>query len=372
MGTLQKILFVLVMVLIAASSGRSSGDAQGSVRVSRDAAPATDTAKPVRGFREPPIFVLSVPRVGSEDARSPEEELALSLIGGDEEADAVPERPRDDRCPRQSYVSEGALSSDDAAGYAVFYPVRVVEAPRVAAEIAMVADLLTGETYFEKNSGRRWPIASITKLVAAAHATRTMPFDEKVTITEGDVSAEDTTAVRSIHAGETYAVRDLVSAMLVVSSNEAAEAIARVKGREAFLAGMNELVRSWGMYETYIADPAGLSPATQSTAEDLRIMAAKIYEEYADLYRITSSKKLAIAESGTRRRQMLANINAFAGDRGFVGGKTGYIDEAGSNLLSVFLHEKRPIFVLVLGAEDRFAASADLINWFRSSFTLRP
>jgi D-alanyl-D-alanine carboxypeptidase len=64
------------------------------------------------------------------------------------------------------------------------------------------------------------------------------------------------------------------------------------------------------------------------------------------------------------------SINDFAGNADFIGGKTGYTDQADGNLLSIFEYGGRPIFIMVLGINDgvRFNATQQLYDWFKTNF----
>lgn len=54
--------------------------------------------------------------------------------------------------------------------------------------------------------------------------------------------------------------------------------------------------------------------------------------------------------------------NAFAGTAGFLGGKTGYTEEAQGNLVSLFLLRGSPTAYVVFGSADRFGDTRMLIN----------
>ncbi|MEK7549311.1 MAG: serine hydrolase, partial [Patescibacteria group bacterium] len=88
--------------------------------------------------------------------------------------------------------------------------------------------VLTGEldkpALFEFNSDNHWPIASLTKLMASLIALENFPLNKEVQITEKAVSAEGQAA--DFKQGEIFTVRDLIKAMIVVSSNDAASALA--------------------------------------------------------------------------------------------------------------------------------------------------
>lgn len=252
----------------------------------------------------------------------------------------------------------------------IFYPISAENPPEVNAQAALVADLKTGEIYFDLNSEKRWPMASITKFMTAAYAMRNMDMNSRITLAVGDFPLYAGDAFKGLKPGDTYLLKDLLQAVLLSSSNEAAEAIANSYGRNNFIAGLINMAKEWDMTSTYFADPTGLSAANQSNARDLRIMALKIYETYPGILKTTRQKNSVITEIVSGRREMLTNINLFAGESWFLGGKTGYTDEAGGNLLTLINHDNRPVAVVVLGTIDRFGDTEKLVNWFRHNYRL--
>jgi D-alanyl-D-alanine carboxypeptidase len=77
-----------------------------------------------------------------------------------------------------------------------------------------------------------------------------------------------------------------------------------------------------------------------------------------------------VFDIATNKPVTVMSINQFAGDADFIGGKTGYTDQADGNLLSIFDYEGRPIFIMVLGVDDgvRFDATNEVYNWFKTDF----
>ncbi len=263
----------------------------------------------------------------------------------------------------------GALRSDGAT--TLFSTTSKEEAPNLLLHGALIADLETGETYYALRSDSIWPIASVTKLMTAAYATQYVGGPTAVTLPEmlGNYISADSVGV--LKAGETYTAFDLEKAMLTFSSNEAAEGLASAIGRDAFLKGMNDTATSWGMLHTKFLDPTGLSASNQSTPLDLIILLRRMYQAYPDLLSITRSSSATLTEQTTGRAIRYNNINEFAGRADFLGGKTGYTDEAQGNLVSIFAYENRPIAVIVLGTSDRFGATSALFNWFKRTHTSR-
>ncbi|HEY4525888.1 MAG TPA: serine hydrolase [Candidatus Paceibacterota bacterium] len=242
--------------------------------------------------------------------------------------------------------------------------------PKVKAEIALVADLETGQIYYDKNSAKRWPMASISKLLSAEFALDQMQPDKRITITEQEFQITGGDLAKGLKVGEQYTLDDLIHAMLVFSSNEAAEAIASSFGRDDFIKGLNLLADNWGMADTYLSDPTGLAAANQSTARDLMISAQEIYRLRPEIFEMTRRPNIVLVELNSGKAQTFTNINTFAGVADFLGGKTGFTNEANGNLLSLFSFEKKPILVVVMGTPDRFGETRKFMDWFKKSYAI--
>ncbi|HVO28729.1 MAG TPA: serine hydrolase [Candidatus Paceibacterota bacterium] len=244
----------------------------------------------------------------------------------------------------------------------------ITPAPDVGASAVLIADLTTGKSYLDLNADERWPMASVSKLMTAAVATDVLSPDVHITITSQMVAVDPTEQV--LHVGDTYTVADLMHVMLLPSNNVAAEALADFYGRANFLAAMNAKAQAWGMAGTYYDDPSGLSAANESTASDLLKLAQHIYAQYPQVLAITRMPQATVENLSTGQSVTVESINHFAGTPDFIGGKTGYTDQADGNLLSLFSYDGRPVFVVVLGIDDgvRFDATQELYAWFRQNY----
>jgi len=245
---------------------------------------------------------------------------------------------------------------------------KITPAPNVDAAAVLVADLQTGVPFLNENADERWPLASVSKLMTAVVATDLLGLDQHITITESMVAVDPTEPV--LRVGDTYTVSDLLRVMLLPSNNVAAEALAEFAGRDRFLAAMNAKAAAWGMTTTYYDDPSGLSAANQSSANDLLKLAQHIYDNYQPVLAITRMPQATVQNLSTNQSVTVNSINNFAGNADFIGGKTGYTDQADGNLLSIFQYNGRVVFVVVLGINDgvRFNATQQLYNWFKVNF----
>jgi len=267
-------------------------------------------------------------------------------------------------------LEQGAVSSAETIMPPVFHRVHGDPVPELQAQIALVADLETGEAYYELNADKRWPTASITKLMTAAYAMKYLDLSSVITLEEKDFVEPGGDVTKTLKSGESFSVNDLIRAMMTFSSNEAAEAMANSIGRDNFMAGMNNMAQDWQLFSTHFSDPSGLSSANQSTGNDLKVLARNIYDVYPAIFQMTRQPKASILELVSGKKQVITNINQFAGQANFLGGKTGFTDEAGGNLMSLFMEGRRPLFVLVMNTGDRFGDTQKLTDWFENNFAV--
>ena len=95
--------------------------------------------------------------------------------------------------------------------------------PSIKASALYLVELKSGRVLLEKNATRRLPPASLTKIMTALVALESAPLQEVVKI---DRRALVHHSSYSFQPGEEFLLRDLVTAMLVASANDACEAVA--------------------------------------------------------------------------------------------------------------------------------------------------
>lgn len=254
--------------------------------------------------------------------------------------------------------SKSAVSIASGESPSVFLPLK----PRVSASIYVLSDLDKSENILEKNEQSRWPVASLTKLMTALIAIENMAEARTIFINEKAVSEDGEAG--GLKVGETYSVHDLVRATLLLSSNDAAYALAEGYGLKEFVSKMNEKARGIGMRNTFFKDPTGLSTLNQASAGDLKIFMSHVYKSNREILKISRETQSQIQELNSGRRRTIFNINRFSGRDDFLGGKTGFITDSGGNLVSLFSRNGRPLFILVMNADDRFAETLDLLYYY--------
>ncbi len=257
-------------------------------------------------------------------------------------------------------VFEHSFSPDDFK-----YTVTV---PSLAASIYLSADMRNNHIFAGKNSTERVSIASLTKLMTALITTEYINLDNTATVPEEAIVF---TSKARLKPGMKFTIYQLLFPLLMESSNEAAETIARYYGREAFIRHMNEKAAAIGMSHSSFADPSGVSKDNISTAEDLFMLAKYIYNNRSFIFDITSGK-VKDSAYGTSGFSDLVNLNDFIDNEYFFGGKNGKTTIAGESNLSVFEiptgQVKRPIVTIVLKSPNEKSDAEKLIEFTLNHF----
>jgi serine-type D-Ala-D-Ala carboxypeptidase (penicillin-binding protein 5/6) len=164
-----------------------------------------------------------------------------------------------------------------------------------------------------------------------------------------------------LDTGDVFTVEELLYALLMTSSNEAAVALAEhVGGSEvSFVAGMNSLATRLGADDTHFVNPHGLDePGHQSTAADLAVIAAEVLD-HPLLARIVRTRQISIGG-----HERLANRNPLLETyRGAIGVKTGYTAAAGNVLVAAAARGGRTVVTVALGSQDAAEDSQRLLDY---------
>lgn len=236
---------------------------------------------------------------------------------------------------------------------------------------AVVIDRHTGNVLFEKNGDVSRSIGSISKLMAALVFLQSKPNLD----TAAAIEAEDVRlgGVQHISIGDQITVRDLLKAALIGSDNTAVSALVRISGLSTgdFVARMNEAAAEMGLRATTFIDPAGLSPDNRSIAPDLAKMVDEAMKD-ENIRTITEIAKTEIKGASGRIYKVESTnelLNSFMNRPPYhlIGGKTGFLPEAGYCFGSIFSDaDGHEIVVVVLGSDSkqgRFQDAKALAAW---------
>lgn len=234
----------------------------------------------------------------------------------------------------------------------------------VTAKSAVVIDLASGEVLFSKDSDVAYPIASLTKLVSVSTLLdQKLNLDEKITITKADAGY----ARAIFFEGETFTRRELIKAMLVGSSNEAANALARTSpgGYDAFIAKMRVKAREMGMRRAEFYDAAGLDPRNKATAQDIAyaLKSAMTYPEVRDVMGLQSvDLKNTIGPKPYRvtATNLLLTSDLNKGEYKIIAAKTGTLPESGYCFAQATKEGDKTVISVVLGSDTHYSRFQDV------------
>jgi D-alanyl-D-alanine carboxypeptidase (penicillin-binding protein 5/6) len=250
--------------------------------------------------------------------------------------------------------------------------------PATSGAAVLVVDARTGEEMHAMNAGRERPIASVTKLMTALLTLERAELDD--VFPAARYSASPVESKIGLAPGERMTVRDLLTALLLESANDAAATLAEgVAGsREAFVREMNRRAVALGLHDTSYANPIGFDdPDNHSSARDLATLARELLanREFARI----ANLPMATLRSGARTR-VIDNRNTLVQRYPFVSGvKTGHTLGAGYVLVGAGETGGASVITVTLGAPSEAARDADtlaLLRWGLEQFhrvrVLRP
>ncbi len=226
------------------------------------------------------------------------------------------------------------------------------EADDLHAASAVVMEAKTGRILFEKNGSEERAMASTTKIMTLLVALEYGDFETPVTVSAN--AARQPKVRMDLKEGETFRLMDLLYAMMLVSYNDAAVAIAEAVAGDvpSFCYLMNLKARELGAYRTHFATPNGLDAEDHySTAVDMALIGRAALEDETAL-QIMQTRSYTISKDEVNCRSVsLVNKNPMLSSyTEAIGGKTGFTSEAGLCLVSMAERGGVQLIAVVLGS----------------------
>jgi D-alanyl-D-alanine carboxypeptidase len=243
--------------------------------------------------------------------------------------------------------------------------------PVVWAQAAFVMDESNGAVLFAKNPYQELPMASTTKLMTAVVAITHGNLDQTITI-NADAANTFCTCV-GLKVGEKYTLRELLTGMLMISGNDAAEAIADgVAGNvQTFVSWMNQTAVAMGLAHTHYTNPHGLDDnGHYSCARDMAVL-GRYALSVPILQQILSTRYATLPATATHAKHYLINQHQpLWWYPGADGGKPGWTPAAQFvDILSAVRNGHHLIATLLHGENDWVTDIRDLLNWGFDDFT---
>jgi len=197
------------------------------------------------------------------------------------------------------------------------------------------------------------PPASTVKLVTAMVALDNLDPAAKVIVSSRARAARS--GKPRLMTNDELTVSDLLHLALMRSNNSAAVSLAEAAGgsEDAFVALMNQKVKSIGANDTHFVTASGLPKGRQyTTALDLTIILKKALT-YPIIREILGKKEWMVKTAAGRELYLSSTDNLLWSRNNMVGGKTGFTCNARHCFVGAMDTEKGLIFTAVLGAPSR-------------------
>lgn len=240
--------------------------------------------------------------------------------------------------------------------------------PKILADSAILVEATTGRIIWEKNSDSRREPASMTKMLTCVLALENLEQNQEVTMNQAAVLTEDNTL--SWTAGDSVSARDMITAVMLVSENGGAVALAQeIAGSQIeFAEMMNDKAKKIGCKDSHFVNPNGLPDSNHySTAADMARIA--VYCMKNETFReIVGLKRTTIHWIYPKEKwSELNNTNELLSKhKGANGIKTGWTTAAGGCLAASAKRGEIELIAIVMRStnqDTRFDDAAELLNY---------
>lgn len=267
----------------------------------------------------------------------------------------------------------------------------------VSAKYSVLLDCENNKIYTGKSYTKKAYPASLTKIMTVIVALENCNnLNDTYKFTKADIAsfAEENASVAGFIAGEKVTIKDLLYGAMLPSGADATLGIANyIAGSEkAFVDMMNAKVEELGLTGTHFTNASGLhDPEHYSTALDMALIVkyALDSDDIRDEFLNIISAKDYVTEPSNKNPDgiTLSSIfferyNGFYIDRDadgqadaeIVGGKTGFTDESGFSLASVYKIDGGSYFVCITlkssGSGDATKDNVDITERYMPTYDL--
>ncbi len=260
-------------------------------------------------------------------------------------------------------------------GIVVHYPAGGMRRlPRVPASAYVIADAGTGQVLAAKDPHCEFPPASTLKVLTAVTLIPLLKPAAMVVASRRATSVQPN--VVGLKRGRSYQVSSLFKALLLISANDAAVALAEASGSfHRAIALMNAEAHWLQAYDVLAKDPNGLPAAHQHvSAYDEALIARQALAMPAFMkYDSTLAARFHLKR---RKWVTLVNQNSLLMQyRGGIGGKIGWTDRARATYIGMARRQGVTLIVTILHARPltEIISAERLLNWgFAMDHKVRP
>jgi D-alanyl-D-alanine carboxypeptidase len=242
-------------------------------------------------------------------------------------------------------------------------------APAAARSVNVLVDAKDGTVLRADGANALWYPASLTKMMTAfmvfeAAKAGQIHLSDKITVSANAAGQSPTKF--GFKTGQKITIEQAVTAMIVVSGNDAAVALAEAIGgtEERFAQMMTTTAHRIGMTRSEFRNASGLPNAGQvTTARDMAELAMHILESYPEHYHFFGKRSVTIA--GRTQPSVNGILSSYQGADGM---KTGFTCGSGYNLVASAKRNGRRLIGVVLGGSSRGERAALMTQLLNAGF----
>jgi D-alanyl-D-alanine carboxypeptidase (penicillin-binding protein 5/6) len=241
---------------------------------------------------------------------------------------------------------------------------RAPQLPSIDASAFVVADAKTGAVLAARDPHGRYLPASTLKMLTAV--TLLPVLSPGTTTTATALAAAAVPMSAGLVPGQRYKVSDLFTALLTISANDAAVALAQATGSyNRGIALMNATALRLQARDTHVVDPNGLNaPGQLTSAYDLALIARQAVAMPAFLHYDQIRAASFPVQPG--RSETLVNQNRLLSTYpGGIGGKIGWTSAAGATYVGLARRDGVTLIVTLLHCPSltEIGSAEQLLDW---------
>ncbi len=238
--------------------------------------------------------------------------------------------------------------------------------PEISGESAVVIDGENGDILYDKDSHRRVPPASLTKIATAIVGIENGDLKRRVVIDfdSYQMVLDSQSSIMGLKPGDDRSLEDMLYGLMLPSGNDAAVVIARsIAADEAsFVEMMNKKISALGLADTHFSNPHGLDASDHySSAYDMAAMS--LYGLRNPVFR--SLSQTTKYEIQGNRPYDLWNLNRllYTYD-GADGVKIGFTESALETIVASATRDGQKLIVAVMRSNSRYSDARALLDYF--------
>lgn len=243
--------------------------------------------------------------------------------------------------------------------------------PNLTAKAVVLMDIPSSVVLYEKNGYLTLSPASTTKIMTALVALSYYKTEDILTVRHLEADG----SLMGLSIGDKVTVNNLLYGLLINSGNDAALVLADnfPGGKTAFVVEMNKKAFDYNLTRTHFVNVNGFSESGHfTTALDLTRLSGMALQNPL-FQQIVSTKTLTVTDITGKKLYHLENVNKLLGKVPWINGiKTGWTNEAGECLVASAQKDGKRLVSVILGSQDRFSETTELLNWGFSNFSWVP